>query len=76
MRTVPAVDATGLRALELTLEKFRRRGTKLVLSGVQAQPMKVLFQTGFVDKIGLENVCPNIDVSLARSREILAGAPR
>jgi SulP family sulfate permease len=71
MRKAPAIDATGLRALELTLDKFQRRGTQLVLSGIQPQPMKVLFQTGFVDKIGLDNICPNIDVSLARARKIL-----
>ena len=72
MRKVPAIDATGLRALELTLDKFQRRGAQLVLSGVQPQPMKVLFQTGFVDNIGLDNICPNIDVSLERARRILA----
>ena len=71
MRKVPAIDATGLRALQLTLDKFQRRGTQLVLSGVQAQPMKILFQTGFVDKIGLDNICANIDASLARSAKLV-----
>src|SRR6266446_1023136 len=64
MRTVPAVDATGLHALEVMLDKFHRRGTQLILSGVQPQPMKVLFKAGFVDKIGLDNICGNIDVAL------------
>ncbi len=67
MRNVPAVDATGLRALEIMLERFHRKGTQLILSGVQAQPMKVFFESGFVDKIGLDNICANIDASLARS---------
>ena len=73
MRNVPAIDATGLRALQVTLEKFQRRGTKLILSGVQAQPMKVLFNAGFVDRIGLENVCANIDTSLVRARQLVGG---
>jgi sulfate permease, SulP family len=72
MRTVPAVDATGLHALEVMLDKFHRKGTQLILSGVQPQPMKVLYNAGFVDKIGLDNVCANIDVALARSRAILS----
>ena len=49
----------------------RRLGEVLVDSGVQPQPMKVLYNAGFVDKIGLDNVCANIDVALARSRIIL-----
>ncbi len=74
MRNVPAVDATGLRALEVILEKFKRKGTKLLLSGVQPQPMKVLFNAGFVDKIGLDNICANLDVALERTRQLLAVA--
>src|SRR6266853_1274649 len=73
MRNVPAIDATGLHALEVMLEKFHRKGTKLILSGVQPQPMKVLYKAGFVDKIGLDNVCANIDVALERSRQLLGG---
>lgn len=71
IRNVPAIDASGLHALEITLDKFHRRGAKLILSGVQPQPMKVLFKSGFVDKIGLDNICANIDDALSRSREIL-----
>jgi len=70
-RNVPAIDASGLHALEITFEKFHRRNAQLVLSGVQPQPMKVLYNSGFIDKIGLDNICPNIDASLARAREIV-----
>jgi len=74
MRTVPAVDATGLHALEVMLDKFHRKGTQLILSGVQPQPMKVLFNAGFIDKIGLDNVCANIDAALAQARKLLEGS--
>ena len=53
------------------LRKFTRRGTKLILSGVQPQPMKVLFNSGFVDLVGLENICADIDASLERAWEIV-----
>ncbi len=76
MRNVPAVDATGLHALEIMLDKFHRKGTQLILSGVQPQPMKVLYNAGFVDKIGLDNVCANIDAALSRARQLLGGAAR
>ena len=72
MRNVPAIDATGLHALEVMLDKFHRKHTQLVLSGVQPQPMKVLYNAGFVDKIGLDNICPNIDAALVRARELVA----
>ncbi|MEI6085438.1 MAG: SulP family inorganic anion transporter [Verrucomicrobiota bacterium] len=71
MRNVPAVDATGLHALEIMLDKFHRKGTQLILSGIQPQPMKVLYNAGFVDKIGLDNVCANIDVALSRAQQLL-----
>lgn len=80
MRAVPAIDGTGLRALEMMWHRFSRRGTKLILSGVQPQPMKVLFNAGFVDKIGLDNICPDIDASLERAWELVgesaAAAPK
>jgi len=72
VRAVPAIDATGLHALEVALEKFHRKHTQLLFSGVQPQPMKVLFHSGFVDRIGLDNICANIDAALARAREILS----
>jgi SulP family sulfate permease len=71
MRNVPAIDATGLHALEVMFDKFQRKSTRLIFSGVQPQPMKVLYQTGFVDKIGLDNICANIDVALVRARELI-----
>jgi SulP family sulfate permease len=72
VRNVPAMDASGLRALEHAWEKFHRRGTHLVLSGVQPQPMKILFRSGFVDRLGLENICANIDEALRRAGELIA----
>ena len=43
----------------------------MVFSGMQPQPMKVLFEGGFVDAVGLENICANIDAALSRAREML-----
>src|SRR5438046_2984992 len=73
VRAVPAIAATGLHALEIEREKFHRKRTHILLSGVHSQPMKVLFHSGFVDRIGLDNICANIDAALERAREILSG---
>jgi SulP family sulfate permease len=75
MRNVPAIDATGLRALEVTLEKFHRKKTILLLSGVQPQPMKALYNAGLADKIGLDNICANVDDALQRAHQLLS-APK
>jgi SulP family sulfate permease len=72
MRDVLAIDATGLDALEDLLEKLRQRRKDLILCGPHSQPMFALTRAGLIDKIGLENVCADMDTSLARARQILA----
>ncbi len=71
MRKVMAMDATGLNALEDLHERLHRRGKHLILSGPHTQPLVVMKRAGFIERVGFENVCANIDLALARSREIL-----
>jgi SulP family sulfate permease len=75
MRKVMAMDATGLNALEDLYERLHRKGKHLILSGPHTQPMLVMGRAGFLDRVGQENICANIDASLARSREILGLPP-
>jgi SulP family sulfate permease len=75
MRRVPAIDATGLHALEEFLFKCRRQHTRLLLAGVHAQPLFAFMQAGFVEKVGRENMFENIDAALARARAILGLPP-
>jgi len=72
MRKVLAMDATGLNALEDLYERLRKHNKHLVLSGPHAQPLFMMDKAGFLDRLGRENVCADIDLALARSREILA----
>jgi SulP family sulfate permease len=74
LRRVPVIDATGLHALEEFHERCRRRGTVLVLSGVQPEPLRVFRRIGFDAKCGRENIVENIDRALERAREILGAA--
>jgi len=76
MRRVPAMDATGLHALEEFFQKCRRQGTTLLLSGVHAQPLNVLIQHSLYDAIGSENLFGNIDDALSRARQLLGLPPR
>jgi SulP family sulfate permease len=72
MRDVLAIDATGLDALEDLLEKLRKKKKDLILCGPHSQPMFALTRAGLIDKIGLENVCGDMDESLKRAKDILA----
>jgi SulP family sulfate permease len=75
MRKVVAMDATGLNALEDLYERLHRKGKHLVLSAPHTNPLFVMEKAGFLDRLGRENVCPNIDAALARSRQILGLPP-
>ena len=70
MRNVPIMDISGLEALEEALETCRKRGMTLVLSHVNEQPMKVMEKAGFIEKIGRENICDNIDKALERAGKL------
>ena len=70
MRNVPAMDISGLEALEEALEICHKRGMTLVLSHVNKQPMKVMEKAGFIEKIGRENLCENIDKALERAGKL------
>jgi SulP family sulfate permease len=72
LRKVLAMDATGLNALEELYDKLHKRNRHMILSGPHTQPLFMMDKAGFLDRIGRENVCANIDLSLQRAREILA----
>lgn len=71
VRKVMAIDTTGLNALENLREKLARRGHAMVLSAPQVQPLQTMEKSGFIERLGIENVCPDIDAALIRAREIL-----
>ncbi len=75
MRKVLAMDATGLNALEDLHDKLYKRGKHLILSGPHTQPLLIMDNAGFLDRIGRENVCAHIDAALERSRVILGLPP-
>ncbi|MDR6840343.1 SulP family inorganic anion transporter [Pseudoxanthomonas sacheonensis] len=46
MRLVPIIDASGVHALKTLLDRCRRRGIVLIISGLQAQPLEVVRKMG------------------------------
>jgi SulP family sulfate permease len=75
LRSVFALDATGLHALEELLKRCHHDRTTLVLSGVHAQPLVALQRKGLCDRIGEENIHGHIDDALDRACD-LVGTPR
>jgi SulP family sulfate permease len=71
MRKVLAMDATGLNAVEDLHDRLRRHHKHLILSGPHTQPLFMMDKAGFLDRLGRENCCADIDLALARAREIL-----
>ena len=71
MRMVPAIDATGLQVLEDVLERTRREGGTLMLTGVAAQPMEAMERSGFLKSLGREFVFESIDDALECARQFL-----
>ena len=49
MRLVPLIDASGVTALKQMIERCRRNGTKVVLSGLREQPRRILAQMDVAD---------------------------
>ena len=72
MRGVPALDVTALNALQELRLRCKRQKITLVLSHVNEQPMKVMEKAGFVDKVGRENFCENIDAAIERAEYIVS----
>jgi SulP family sulfate permease len=72
MRHVPVIDSSALHSLEVATEKMQRDGVRILLTAVQAQPMKMLFESGLVERLGMENFCANIDEALLRAGEMLS----
>ncbi len=70
MRNVLSIDATALNALRHVIKNSRKHGVTILISGVHAQPMVALQQSGLYDEIGEANFLPNIDVALVKAKEL------
>jgi SulP family sulfate permease len=75
MRNVPAMDSTGLNALRDVVVRFRRAGTRVILSDIHAQPMLALQRSSLADELPEEDLVGNIDDALNVARAHLGLAP-
>ena len=70
MRSVSAIDATAMHNLEQLYADCKKKNIQIILSHVGEQPMHVMEKSGFLDKVGRENVCAHIDDALERAAKL------
>ncbi len=71
MRKVPAIDATGLSALEWIIDAARKEGSLLIISGMKDQPHKAVQKAGLIPGIREENIVKNIHEAIRKGNEYL-----
>jgi sulfate permease, SulP family len=75
MKNVPAIDATGIYALERLAKKCRHDGTTLILAEIKEQPLRALVRARKLELFGgRQNLAKTLDIALDRAREVLSGA--
>ncbi len=65
---VPAIDATGLVALESLIHRLNAAGIKVVLVGVAGQPLRALARAGFRNRKGRLRIFRSFERGVAVAR--------
>ncbi len=71
MSKVLTVDSTGLQALEDLHRRCEKNRTRLILSGIRAQPLFAMQRAGFIDAIGEAQVVGDLTEAIERSHALL-----
>ena len=71
MRVAPAADSTAMNSMTALCERCKKNGVTLILSHVNEQPMRAMEKAGFVDLVGRENFCRNIEEALDHADKVL-----
>jgi SulP family sulfate permease len=70
LRHVPAMDASGLQAVEDFADQIHASGRTLLLCGAREQPARLMERAEFHAHLGEENILPNVQAALKRARQI------
>lgn len=70
MRSVPAIDATAMKALEDLCDKCHSKGITVVFSHLNEQPLKSMQKAGLFEKIGADNFKDHIDDALDYAKKL------
>ena len=65
------LDTTGLEGLENLRDKLHKRGCTLIVCGLNSQPGSLLFRSGFIDRLGDDNVSHDLSSAIRRAYMLL-----
>jgi SulP family sulfate permease len=69
MTDVPAIDATGLVALESAIARLNADGVKVILAGVAGQPLRAFARAGWRNRKGRLRIFQSFERAAERARE-------
>jgi len=72
LRLVPMIDASGAHALKQFVARCAKTGTVVILSGVQAQPHRLLLDQGLGNAANLLGFAVDFDTALLWARQAVA----
>jgi SulP family sulfate permease len=76
MRHVPAIDATGIHALEMLAKRCHREGTTLILCEIREQPLHAIVRAGKLKALGgREALAKTLEMALAYANDIISSEP-
>lgn len=71
LRRVPFIDSTGINNLRNFVTRTQKSGITVILSGPVKSVFDALEKSGFLELVGVENVCADINIALERANGIL-----
>jgi SulP family sulfate permease len=66
------IDTTGLEALESLHKYLKKRGSYLILCGLDHQPLSLIRRAGFLAHIGVEHCVDDLPQALAKAAALIA----
>ena len=71
MRGVPYLDSSAMSSLIQLHERCKAHDITLVLSHVNENPKATMKKAGFVELVGEENFCENIEAAITRAKALI-----
>lgn len=72
MRSVPAIDASAMRALRDLVSRAKKKHITMIFSHVNEQPMSVMKKDDFISYVGEENFVANITEALEKAETLVS----
>ncbi len=70
LQKVINIDTTGMDTLDVLRKTLARRGGTLLLCDVNDQPLSLIRRSGFLVKLGENNLQPHLPAAVARAEEL------